>query len=255
MMTLSNKDVDTGVEETSSPLAVALAAFQAVCPPIKKANTAKVTTRTGGEYSYDYADLTAITEAAYPLLSKHGLSFSTLPTLTPNDGFVLQYRLMHTSGEFLEGVYPLPDPSGQDVDTGKAITPQQLGSAITYARRYSLCAVTGIAPGGDDDDAGSAQTTTRAKPAPKQKPVPKPTATRPWKAEVDRVKDLDELFELHDTALNLGELGLAISADPSDGTVSDYMAGKRDEMTPAALAAPPGQPVTEWDTATPGGGK
>ena len=40
------------------------------------------------------------------------------------------------------GLYPLP-ASG---------TPQQIGSAITYARRYCLCAVTGVAPDDDDDD-------------------------------------------------------------------------------------------------------
>ena len=35
-------------------------------------------------------------------------------------------------------------------------SPQDIGKAITYARRYALCAVTGLAPGGDDDDGKSA---------------------------------------------------------------------------------------------------
>src|SRR4051794_5492215 len=59
-------------------------------------------------------------------------------------GFVLRYSLLHIAGHREDGDFPLPDPA--------RFSSQQIGSAITYARRYSLCAVTGIAPGGDDDD-------------------------------------------------------------------------------------------------------
>jgi hypothetical protein len=134
-----------------SELAKALAAFQAELPTVKKGNTAKVPTKAGGEYKYQYADLTDITEVAMPLLSKHGLSFTSLPTMTDN-GFVLAYRLLHVSGEADLGEYPLPDPAHNPAQT--------IGSAITYARRYAMCAATGIAPGGDDDDAKEAQSAT-----------------------------------------------------------------------------------------------
>jgi ERF superfamily len=53
---------------------------------------------------------------------------------------VLAYSLVHASGEREDGIYPL---------TGGA--PQEQGSAITYARRYCLCAVTGVAADADDD--------------------------------------------------------------------------------------------------------
>lgn len=122
--------------------AAALAAFQAEIPHVGKGQTASVKSDKGS-YSYDYADLTTITEAAFPLLTKHGLAFSAKPTL--HDGaFVLDYELMHESGHREGGCYPLPDPARS--------SPQQIGSAITYGRRYCLCAVTGIAPGGEDDD-------------------------------------------------------------------------------------------------------
>lgn len=126
-------------------LAEALNAFQAELPTIKKGNTAKIPTKSGSSFAYAYADLTDVTEKSFPLLTKHGLSFSAMPTVR-GELFVLHYELKHVSGETLDGDYPLPR-------TG---TPQEYGSAITYARRYALTAITGIAPGGDDDDAKAA---------------------------------------------------------------------------------------------------
>ncbi|WP_028924223.1 ERF family protein [Pseudonocardia acaciae] len=127
-------------------LGAALAAFQAELPWVGKDNTAQVRSEKGS-YSYRYADLSEISPVVLPLLAKHGLSWSARPMLDDSDRFVLRYQLRHASGEKEQGDYPLPDPRS---------SPQVLGSAITYARRYSLCAVTGVAPGGDDDDAAAA---------------------------------------------------------------------------------------------------
>lgn len=133
--------------ETKS-LASALAAFQAELPTIAKANTATVRPKDGGRpYSYSYADLADISRIALPLLGKHGMAWTTKPTLNGEGKFVLAYKLAHgASGEHEAGEYPLPT-SG---------TPQQVGSAITYARRYTLCCVTGIAPDQEDDDGAAA---------------------------------------------------------------------------------------------------
>lgn len=130
-------------------LVSALAAFQAEVPTVRKGNTADVKSNNGGRsYTYDYADLSDVTEKVMPLLGRHGLSFTARPTIVDGVGFALVYELRHESGQADGGVYPLPN----------ANTPaQQMGSAITYARRYVLCSVTGIAPGGDDDDAGAIQ--------------------------------------------------------------------------------------------------
>jgi hypothetical protein len=133
-------------------LAEALAHLQGRLPRVAKEHTAKVETKTGGNYKYAYADLTDVSAAILPLLSSLGLSFTTRPSILTIDGvnrFVLHYSLLHISGSELSGTYPLPDPD--------RLGPQDLGKAITYARRYSLTAITGLAPGGDDDDAGIAQ--------------------------------------------------------------------------------------------------
>jgi hypothetical protein len=124
--------------ETTS-LASALAAFQLELPTLGKGNVANVRSDKGN-YSYRYADLAEVSTLVLPLMAKHGLSFSSKPTI--DDGrFVLAYVLRHTSGQEDAGVYPLPSNA----------TPQQVGSAITYARRYILCAISGIAPDEDDD--------------------------------------------------------------------------------------------------------
>jgi hypothetical protein len=125
-----------------SALARALAELQAELPTINRDQTAEVKTKTGDKYSYTYADLAAISAEVLPRLGKHGLSFIAKPTMRGNV-FVLAYSLLHESGEREDGDYPLPSN----------VTPQQLGSAITYGRRYCLCAVTGVATTDDDDDA------------------------------------------------------------------------------------------------------
>ena len=125
----------------SGELAKALAAFQGEAPKVAKDKTAKVPTKSGGSYSYSYADLADIAAAAYPLLSKHGLSFTCLPEVDP-PRMTLRGVLLHISGERIEGVLPL---------TGS--TPQEIGSSLTYARRYMLGCLTGIVTDVDDDGA------------------------------------------------------------------------------------------------------
>lgn len=120
-----------------SDYAKALAAFQAELPKVGKGSV-------NSHFGSKYADLADLSNVVLPLLGKHGLSFSARPTLDEAGQFVLAYQLRHESGESDGGTYPLPA-------TG---TPQQIGSAITYARRYALGAMTGVAA--DEDDDGNA---------------------------------------------------------------------------------------------------
>lgn len=127
-------------------LTAALAAVQADLPVVGKDQKATVKSDKGS-YTYKYANLAAVSAAILPLLSKNGLAWVTLPTFDEGGRFVLRYELRHVSGESLAGSYPLPNTS----------RPQEMGSAITYARRYALCAVTGVAPEEDDDNASAAE--------------------------------------------------------------------------------------------------
>lgn len=132
-------------------LAAALARAQGEFGTIRKGRTANVQTRTGGSYSYGFADLATVLEAVRPALSKHELALVQLPTVRLVDGaaFVqVETLLVHSSGASIATVLELP------VD---AATPQAIGSGMTYARRYSLLALLGIAAEDEDDDAQGAQ--------------------------------------------------------------------------------------------------
>lgn len=128
------------VPERPASLAAALAAFQAELPRLGKGSTANA-----GTFSYRYADLADVSSLILPAIARLGLSFSAKPTI--RDGrSVLVCTLRHVSGESDEAEWDLPKGS-----------PQQIGSAITYGRRYTLLAMTGVAP--DEDDDGHAAST------------------------------------------------------------------------------------------------
>jgi len=157
-------------------LAAALALVQTKLPTIAKHQTATVRSEKGS-YTYDYADLADVSEQILPLLGDAGLSWTCLPTLHDGD-FVLKYELLHVSGESKTGLYPLP----------KSGTPQAIGAAISYARRYALCAVTGVAPKGDDNDAADqpkTRTAQRQTRPPAQQQAAEPAPRTAQRARVD----------------------------------------------------------------------
>lgn len=91
-----------------------------------------------------YADLASVWEACRAPLSKNGLSIVQATDENQN-GIILRTKLLHSSGQWVESVYPIR-PSKTD--------PQGIGSAVTYARRYSLMALVGVSA--EDDDGESA---------------------------------------------------------------------------------------------------
>lgn len=148
-------------------LATALAAFQAELPPLTKDERAKVqgTTKDGRSYdkSYDYSGLDQFVEIVEPVLGKHGLSVTSKATLDVSGNLTLEVSLLHETGEREISYWPLPDPRRNG--------PQDIGSAMTYGRRYLGWGLTGTFPGGQDDDGAGAQAATRerwedAKPRP-----------------------------------------------------------------------------------------
>lgn len=103
-----------------------------------------------------YADLAAVWDAIRKPLAANGLSVIQFPRTVQN-GVEIETTLLHSSGEFLRDVLWLP--------CSKADA-QGIGSAITYARRYALMAVCGIAPVDDDGEAAVATTPKNASPPP-----------------------------------------------------------------------------------------
>jgi hypothetical protein len=125
-------------------------------------------------FKSSYADLTSVWDACRTALTKNGLSVVQIPGFDANDVW-LETMILHSSGESLSGRYPLR-PSQQ--------TPQGYGSALTYARRYSLAAMVGVVADEDDDGNAASQRGNYEPPA-RQAPPPKPDPVPAAKSYVD----------------------------------------------------------------------
>ena len=127
--------------ESIKELAAALSKFQGEVN--NPTNTA-----TNPFFSSKYAPLSEVVNVTRPILSKHGLSIVQAPT-TEDGNITITTLLMHSSGEWIES-------PALTLKMDK-VSAQGAGSAITYARRYSLSAVLGISSE-DDDDGNIAET-------------------------------------------------------------------------------------------------
>ncbi len=135
-------------------LAADLSKAQAGFPPIKKTHTADVRSKHGASYKYNYADLADVLEMVRPSLAKYELAILQPITKVAGEGRIITL-LIHSSGQWIRSEYSLR--LAADVTD----TPQAWGSAITYARRYSLCSLLGVAAEEDDDGTGDTTRTPR----------------------------------------------------------------------------------------------
>ena len=115
--------------ESISDLATALAAAQSELEDAGKDKSG---------YGYSYADLAQVLQLGRPVLSKHGLSVVQIPH-NEDGGIALTTRLMHKSGEWLEDTLIMPAEKGKGRSTA-----QDIGTIITYSRRYMYTAMVGI---------------------------------------------------------------------------------------------------------------
>lgn len=128
--------------EQTDQLATALAVAQG---EMKNATLNKI----NPHFKSKYADLAGIRDATIPHLAKNGLSVAQ-GTELDGERLLVVTRLMHKSGQWVESRFPIA-----------IAAPQAMGSAYTYAKRYSLSAMCGIAAD-EDDDANAAQDTKPA---------------------------------------------------------------------------------------------
>lgn len=119
-------------------IAAALAAAQAqMGKALKSANNS--------HFKSKYADLSSVVDATMPALNANGIAVIQ-PMQESETGRVVMTKFIHTSGEVLECAIPLI-VAKNDM--------QGMGSAITYARRYGLMSLAGIAPEDDDGNAAA----------------------------------------------------------------------------------------------------
>lgn len=142
-----------GIEADESQSIAALAAALAKAQGQMKA-AAK--SSLNPHFKSKYANLAAIWEAAREALSSNGLAVMQRVSSVP-DGVLITTQLVHSSGEWVRDrcVWPVAQK-----------TPQGMGSAITYGKRYALAALVGVAA--DEDDDGNAASAKNGTVAPKQ---------------------------------------------------------------------------------------
>lgn len=154
------------MSEETSELFKAMSAFQSeVKQPKKDANNPF--------FKSKYVPLENVIDAIHTVGSKHGLSEMTYPAISENG---LEYGvgvvITHLSGQYIQfpPVTLKPDKN----------TPQGVGAAMTYARRYALSSAFGIASETDDDAneiSGNTNKKPNNKPAPKVEIVSQAQAT------------------------------------------------------------------------------
>jgi len=181
-------------------------AFVKVCADVE--NVKRDKDGQAGGAKYKYATLESVLDVLQPLLAREGLGLAQYV-----EGDELVAKLYHESGaEINMGRYNL----------GGLVDHQKRGSAITYARRYQLCAIFGITQ--EDDDAASAS----------GKPVFKSNALRnAFLDQIDKqmdasasLKELDAVISEHKVTLGLLEGGNEYDAMALSTTRSKYKAVK-----------------------------
>ena len=112
---------------------------------------------TNPHFKSKYADLKECFNACSDILNEHGIHISQ-PTMQEGDLFVIRTILTHTSGETMQD-FGVPIVGWQ----GAKNPAQAFGSGQTYARRYGLCGMVGIAPEDDDGQSLTQDTPKHAK--------------------------------------------------------------------------------------------
>lgn len=134
--------------ETIDLIGAALAKAQGEFKTVPKLKTATVTSkRTGGTYTYDYADIGDIMDSGIrDVLAANGIAVVHQPAFE-GTAVVLITRLIH-GGQWIAGrmSFSLSDTQ-----------PQSLGSLMTYLKRYALVSMLNLAIADEDDDGGGAK--------------------------------------------------------------------------------------------------
>lgn len=163
-----------------------------------------------------YADLSACVEAVIDALNDNGIAM--MQRVSPSDnGVIVETMLIHESGETISNGQLHVPASKHDA--------QGYGSALTYARRYSLMAACGIAP---EDDDGNAASKRPAAPA-----VPTPDITD-FLSAIEASANSDELAKVYKEAFAACQGNQALQAKVMAAKKARVERAKKDKANEAA---------------------
>ncbi len=167
--------------ETFAELAAAMVVAQSQIEGAKK-------DATNPHFKSRYADLSSVMDACKGPLNANGISIIQAPVPCEGNKIAVETMLIHKSGQWIRGRAEVPMAK---------IDPQGYGSAMTYARRYSLAAMAGVCPEDDDGEAATGRPPQRQQQRPAQQarqPAPQHDAAEPpaLVSEADTIR-LEEL--------------------------------------------------------------
>lgn len=164
--------------EQINEIATALAKAQGEMKPA-------IFNRVNPHYKSRYADFTSCMDACRLPLSKNGLAVAQLPTFSTDGRFILSTLLLHSSGQWMACEFPM---------NTKTDNIQSIGSAMSYAKRYSLCGMLGIVADEDIDDDGESACIS-SKDEVKSNPPATPLAKKLAPQQVEILKNLEKKLD------------------------------------------------------------
>lgn len=166
-----SEDIATyGAEQTAATMSAACDQIATALSKAQAAMQAAKKDSANPHFGSRYSSLAEVWDAIREPLTRQGLSVVQLPSAT-GAAVTVETLLMHVSGQWFRSrvTFPLRPEFNK---TGAELPPsaQQIGSAITYGRRYGLTAMVGVSSADEDDDGNAASRRTEQPPAADQPP-------------------------------------------------------------------------------------
>lgn len=177
---------------------------------------------TNPHFGNSYVDLAGLMDYVQPVLYEHGLVIFhvTEPARGEyNEPLLITYLVHTATGQSIISRYPLRAKDLSD--------PQKLGATVTYARRYSIMAILGLAPE-DDDDGNYAAGHTEKLAAPTKKAAPAKSATKGKGSPNKPASDKQREF-----IINLLDQTGYVTASARDKRIKELVRKNLDEISSA----------------------
>ena len=230
----------------NGPLYAALAKAQAAFKPVLRTKTVRVQS-SKGNYTFDYAPLEAVLEATREALAENELALFQLLGHVEGE-LCLQTTLGHSSGCKVFSSMSIPQTTtGYDKDGTRFERPktaQEIGSAVTYMRRYMAQCVLGVNAEEDDDGAQGEDMHRDTKPREQARTAPTPP-------KVERPKPVQQSAPPKQASAEAARQEPGDQAARQAGPVSDRPAALTAEqeqaLTQLPLERPPSVPPPNGD--------
>lgn len=211
-------------------IALALAKAQPKFKTLMKDKTAVINS-SKGSYKYKYADLADVFISIRDALGENEIAVVQTTEPAPGDGggYFLTTSLIHSSGQSINSTLRMdkwPDP-------------KSLGIEMSYLRRYSLCALVGIAS--DDDTDADGLDPSKKNGATKKADVPPPserTGLDPelMRAAIEDIQEADNADDLRNRYAKAYKLAVEAGDEPAKGTLLAEYRGHKLYVAPQPRA-------------------